>query len=230
MSAMPRACFFACARGAPTPARCRASREDGSAREGGAARALRVRNGYETLSASPRTESEAMDSRSVHSSRFRAALILQIRDASSKSQFRHSSEKCTLAGGVHTSRFFAGSRRKRARVARIRPQPPVSCRLRAGGRRPSPPRHLARMTAKRSVAAHLGGSIRKTSSRAHDCKTKPRIAGSPPAGAPNALRTACGQSSDTGLFCLSCRQNVLDSHPLSANAERERTRCSTGVT
>lgn len=133
LSAMPRACFFACARGALTPARCRASREGGSARRV-AARVLRVRNGHETLSASPRTESEAADSQFVHSSRFRAALILQICDASSKGQFRRSSEKCTLAGGVHTSRFFTGSRRKRARVARIRPQPPVSCRLRAEGR------------------------------------------------------------------------------------------------
>lgn len=151
---MPRACFFACARGAPTPARCRASREGGAVRRVGRghARAVRVRNGHEMLSASPRTESEAMDSRFVHSSRFRAVLIRQIRDAFSKGQFRHSPEKCTLAGGVHTSRFFAGSRRKRAWVAQIRPQPPVSCRLRAGGRRPSPPRHLARMTAKRSRA------------------------------------------------------------------------------
>ena len=171
-----------------------------------------------------------MDSRFVHSSRFRAALILQICDASSKGQFRRSSEKSTLAGGVHTSRFFAGSRRKRARVARIRPQPPVSCRLRTGGRRPSPPRHLARMTAKRSVAAHLGRSIRKMSSRTHDSETKPRVAGSPLADTLGAFRTACGQSSDMGLFCPSCRQNVLDSHPTSANAERERTRCSTGAT
>lgn len=136
-------------------------------------------------------------------------------------------------------------RRKPLKTRAGRPDPSTAPRFvqaLAGGRRPSPPRHLARMTAKRSVAAHLGRSIRKTSSRAHDCKTKPRIAGSPPAGAPNAphaLRTACGQSSDMGLFCPSCRQNVLDSHPLSANAERvrmrystgmTRTRCSTGVT
>lgn len=98
------------------------------------ARAARIQNGHETLSASPRTESGAVDSRFVHSSRFCAVLIRQIRDASSKGQFRHPSEKCALTGGVHTSRFFAGSRRKRARVARIRPQPPVSCRLRAEGR------------------------------------------------------------------------------------------------